>query len=133
MKKIIAMILFVFILGSCATKETPLSLEDAIDFFKDQEIHLIKIDDMDHNYAFNKSLNDVNPTLFSVNNNQMLSIYVFPSNFDVDAGIKVFEDITATADLEEHERYSIGNLLIFYILGEFPRDSDVVTAIEAIQ
>src|SRR5699024_3887979 len=122
-----------FILGDCSTKNASLSLANVVDSLNEDGIHFTEINDIDPDYAFKKVLNDVNPTLFSVNNNQMLSIYVFSSNAGVDAGIKEFENKTATADLEPYERYSIDNVLIFYILKEVPKNTDVVTAIERIQ
>src|SRR5690625_4368025 len=133
MKQIVAMLLFVLIIGGCTTKESSLLLADAMDLFKNHEIELIEIDQIDPDYAFNKTLNRVKPTLFSVNDQQILSIYVFPSHSDVDMGIEDFENKTATADLEIHEIYIIDNLLFFYILRGYPINPAIVTAIKRIQ
>src|SRR5690625_4496323 len=133
MKTIVAILLFVLMIGGCATKESSLLLSDAMDLFRENEIQLIEIDQIDPDYAFNKTLNGVKPTLFSVNDQQIVSIYVFSSHSDVDAGIEVFENKTATATLEMHERYVIDNLLVFYILREHPIDPANVTAIKKMQ
>src|SRR5690625_3404088 len=132
MKTIVAILLFVLMIGGCATKESSL-LSDAMDLFRENEIQLIEIDQIDPDYAFNKTLNGVKPTLFSVNDQQILSIYVFSSHSDVDAGVEVFENKTATATLEIHEIYIIDNLLFFYILRGYPINPAIVTAIKRIQ
>lgn len=60
------------------------------------------------------TLNDVAPVPFMINDNQLISIYVYSSSNGVKKGIKDFEDKTETADVVAHGRYQVANVLIIY-------------------
>lgn len=116
MKKFVSLILVLIILGGCTAKETTslLILQDAITFFEEKGVKLVEVE-MDDDYAFSKALIGIKPTFFRVNENHIISIYVFNSPEDVANGIAEFEDKTATAALTPYEKYAVNNVLIFYI------------------
>lgn len=133
MKRIISLFVLILILVGCSAKTSTFSLVDAVDRVETQDINLVKIDDIDPEFPFYQNLVGVDPAVFSVNDNQSLSIYVFESSSEVEEAVEEFEEKAATGTLADHERYEINNLLIFYILdGESP-DTDVIDGIESIE
>ena len=135
MKSFFVVISFLLLGVGCGTRESTLSLADATEHLDSQGIELTEVEEADihDDFAFNETLMDVDPTLYWVNEEEKLSIYVFSSSSEMEEGIEDFENKTATASLVPHEMYAINNLLIFYVYSGGTQDPDIDAAIRGIE
>ncbi|CAM4490982.1 hypothetical protein [Paenibacillus tarimensis] len=83
-------------------------------------------------HVFTMTLRDVAPEVFTINNGQSISVYLYDSSNEVPEAIADFEAKTATADVTDHERYEIGNALIFYNAEGPQQDIRVQLAMERL-
>jgi len=98
----------------CINNEKKITLEQIRDLFEKHEIPLVKPTELNTKSLFLMTLNGVKPEPFIINEDQLISIYVYSSSNGVKKGIKDFEDNTAGADVVAHGRYQVANVLIFY-------------------
>jgi len=135
MKRIFIILLFLLLVVGCEMRESTLSLADVTEYLDSQGIELTEVEEADihDDFAFNKTLMDVDPTLYWVNEEEKLSIYVFSSSSEMEEGIEDFENKTATASLVPHEMYAINNLLIFYVYSGGTQDPDIDAVIRGIE
>lgn len=60
------------------------------------------------------TLNGTVPESYMINENRIISIYVYASSEGVKEGIQDFEYKTATANVIPHRKYQVANVLMFY-------------------
>lgn len=115
------------IVTGCINNEKTITLLQIKDLFKKHGIPLVKPIELNTDSVFLMTLNEVTPEPFIINDEQIISIYVYSSSTGVKKGIKDFEDNTATADVTAHGRYQVANVLIFYNYEGFhtPKDERV--------
>lgn len=113
-KMMIMMVVMCFIITGCMNNEKTISLMQIKDLFEKQGIPLTQPTKLNAESVFLMTLNDVAPEPFVINDNQLISIYVYSSSNGVKKGIKDFEDKTAAADVVAHGRYQVANVLIIY-------------------
>ncbi|WP_379129661.1 hypothetical protein [Paenibacillus sp. sgz500958] len=113
-----------FIVTGCVSKGN-FTLIQIKDLFEQHGIALETMTDISKENVFIMSLNDVEPAYYKINKDQLISIYVYSSVNGVKKGIQDFEDKTAAAELVSHDRYQVGNVLIFYESGSSSRDDEV--------
>lgn len=135
MKRFILLISFLLVTVGCSTKESLLALEDAINHLNLSGIELneVEILEVHENHALDVILNDVEPVFFYVNSNQLFTIWVFPSQSDLELGLEEFESKTATATLASHQKYYLDNLLLIYSFEGQALEPDIDKAIRGIK
>lgn len=115
MKKImITLLAMCFINTGCMNNEKTITSTQIKDLFERQGIPLAEPTRLHPDSVFLMTLNSVTPEPFLINDEQLISIYIYSSSAGVKKGIKNFEDNTATADVVAHGRYQVANVLIFY-------------------
>ncbi|XEC94336.1 hypothetical protein AB6A23_23960 [Paenibacillus tarimensis] len=115
MNKLMIMIMLMgCMISGCMNNEKTITVLQIEDLFEKHGIPLAEPTELNTENVFLKTLNGVKPETFMINDDQLVSIYVYSSSNGVMKGIKDFEDKTATADVSAHSRYKVANVLIFY-------------------
>lgn len=110
------------ILGACTTQEKnpikdPISIEEVLEVLNEQGFILEKNENSSTESVFTQELNGVTPEVYSIEEN-ILSIYIFPSSSERAKGMVDFEEKTATMEVIDHQSYGINNILVFYVSGD---------------
>lgn len=112
--------LLVVLLVGCHSSHFPseenVTLKEVENAISQQGFRLEKAD-LPSDNVFRLELNDVSPAVHRLKGST-LSIYIFESIIAREEGIEDFEEKTATAEVVRHERFKIGNALVFYAEGE---------------
>lgn len=104
-----------FIIAGCMNKEKTITLAQIKDSFENHGVSMSEEPGLHPDSVFSRAYNDVTPRRFVIDENQIISIYVYTSSKEVRKGIKDFENKTAAADVIPHTIYQIANVLIFYL------------------
>lgn len=116
MKKIMITLLAIcFIITGCKNDEEIITSTQVKDIFEKNGIHLSEAQELHPENVFLRSLNDVTPETFTINEGQLISIYVYSSNQEAEKGLKDFEDKISTASVVPHSKFQIANVLLFYV------------------
>lgn len=116
MKKIIITLLSMFfIIIGCKNDEEIIMSTQIKDLFEKHGVQLSVPTELHPENVFLRTLNDVTPETFTMNESQLISIYVYSSNKEAEKGLKDFEDKTAVASVVHHSKYQIANVLLFYV------------------
>ncbi|WP_226682928.1 hypothetical protein [Sutcliffiella horikoshii] len=118
-KKLLIFAGLLAILGGCTKQEQdpikdPISLDEVFEVLTEQGFTLEENENSSTESVFTLELNGVTPEVYSLEQN-MLSIYIFPSSTERANGIVDFDEKTATMELIEHQSYGINNFLVFYV------------------
>lgn len=130
LRMIIVIIACVAVITGC--NEKTISIVQIKDLFEKQGIPLEEPTELNKESVFLMTLNGVAPEPFIINDEQLISIYIYSSGSGVKKGIRDFDDKTATADVAAHEKYQVGNVLIIYDNESF-KDVRVEKVIKEIQ
>ncbi|MDQ8734307.1 hypothetical protein [Paenibacillus sp. LHD-38] len=120
-----------FMLTGCLDREKHLTLEQMQGIFEKHEIPLSAAKGVHPDNVFIKTLNKVKPEAFMINEDQLVSIYVYNSSNGVKKAIKDFENKTAAADVTAHKKYQVANILMIYD-GVDARVDEVVQEMRAL-
>jgi len=134
---LIMFILMCFIVTGCtkdaSTKDNILITSEQIKAaFKTYDIQLSEPKGLSPGNVFLRTLNNVTPETYTINENQLISIYVYSSSQEAEKGLKDFEDMTATASVETHSKYQIANVLLFYVTEDAFKDDRVKEIMEGL-
>ncbi|OMF36851.1 hypothetical protein BK133_07960 [Paenibacillus sp. FSL H8-0548] len=131
MKRIVVILTVICIMiTGCSIKETfitekLITATQVKELFDKYEIERSEPKDLHPQNVFTRVLNGVTPETYEINNDQLISIYVYSSSKEAKEGEKGFKDSTATADVVQHSVYVIGNVLLFYVADRDFKDSRV--------
>ncbi|MEV5030670.1 hypothetical protein MRBLPE1_006380 [Paenibacillus sp. LPE1-1-1.1] len=98
----------------CLNREKLLTLEQIQSLFEKHEIPLSEAIGVHPDHVFIKTLNKVEPQVYMINDDELVSIYIFNSSNGVKKAVKDFEEKTAEAGVVAHEKYQVANLLMIY-------------------
>jgi hypothetical protein len=121
MKRIVIILTVIcIIITGCSIKETfiaekLITATQVKELFDKHEIERSEPKDLHHQNVFIRVLNGITPEAYEINNDQLISIYVYSSSKGAKEGEKDFKDSTAAADVVQHSVYVIGNVLLFYV------------------
>jgi uncharacterized lipoprotein NlpE involved in copper resistance len=116
MKKImITLLSMCFIITGCKNDEEIITSTQIKDLFEKHGVQLSEPTELHPENVFLRTLNDVAPETFTINESQLISIYVYSSSQEAEKGLKDFEDKTAVASVEQHSKFQIANVLLFYV------------------
>ncbi|MCR2806645.1 hypothetical protein [Paenibacillus soyae] len=119
MKNILFTLLTVVLIAAgCEGQEKRLTLAQVTDMFEASGILLHEAEDLHPDNVFTMTLNGVEPAAYQTEQEQLISIYIFPSSEALEKGIEDFEAKTALADVVSHGRYQVANVLIFTPIDE---------------
>lgn len=94
----------------------------------------MKVDESSFTHQlFLRTLNHVGPETYVINENQLISMYVYSSSQEAEKGIKDFEDKTEAASVEAHRKYQVANVLLFYVTDEESIDGRVNEMMEGLK
>ncbi|TYP74823.1 hypothetical protein [Paenibacillus methanolicus] len=122
-----------FLLTGCSEQPSLLTLKQVEESFDRQGIPLIPSPELAPNSIFRMTLRGVTPEGFSVNGDQLVTVYMLKSAKEVSKAVLEFEDNTAAAGVEDHNRYEAGNVFIFYGAEGIHKDERVDQAIERLR
>ncbi|QGR00131.1 hypothetical protein EHS13_16845 [Paenibacillus psychroresistens] len=100
--------------------------------FETYDIQLSEPKGLNPGNVFLMDLNNGTPETYTINENQLISIYVYSSNKEVKKGLKDFEDKTATASVVIHSKYEIANALLFYVKEDAFKDERVEEIVKGL-
>ncbi|WP_246066962.1 hypothetical protein [Paenibacillus koleovorans] len=129
----IVLLLMCFISTGCTTDEILITSDQIKKSFETYGIPLIKPEGLSPEYVFLRTLQDVKPETYTINQNQLISFYVYSSSQETEKGLKEFEDKTATALVVPHTKFQIANVLFYYVHNGFPKDERVEEIIEGLK
>ncbi|WP_241674475.1 hypothetical protein [Paenibacillus luteus] len=138
MKKMVTMLIVLcLLLSSCSNHPNSdsqhVSAIQVKELFDKHAIVLTEPKDLHPENVFIRILNGVKPETYVMNDKQLISIYAYPSEKDAREGAKDFEAKTAVADVVQHRRYVIGNILLFYVVDKENEDSRLELVIENLR
>ncbi|AJY74040.1 hypothetical protein [Paenibacillus beijingensis] len=116
-----------------STHEKILSSAQILDLFEKPGIQLTEPTGLHPENVFLRTLNEVSPQAFTINEGQLISIYVYPSSREAKKGIKDFEEKTAAASVVPHNRYQVANVLLFYVTEGSPDDKRIELVVEEMR
>lgn len=130
MNKRIVLLLMILsmIMTGCASKEVTFTLSQVKELFEKHDFTLSEPEGLHPDNVFTRTLNGVEAAAFFTEDQQLISIYIFPSGKDVKKGLEDFEAHTAAADLVPYGVYQVSNVLIFTTNDE----SDHIDRVEAV-
>jgi hypothetical protein len=138
MKKMISLLIVLgVLLSSCSnypnSDSKRVSAIQVKELFGKHAIVLTEPKDLHPENVFIRILNGVKPETYDMNDNQLISIYVYQSDTGAREGAKDFEAKTAVADVVQHRRYVIGNILLFYVADKEHEDSRLELVIDDLR
>ena len=104
-----------FMLTGCMDRGKNLTLKQIQSLFEKHEIPLSEAIGVHPDHVFIKTLNKVEPHVYMINDDQLVSIYIYNSSDGVKKAVKDFEKKTAAADVVAHAKYQVANLLMIYV------------------
>ncbi|MBD3921907.1 hypothetical protein H8B09_24310 [Paenibacillus sp. PR3] len=113
-----AIILFMlFALTACSSPSSkePLTLEQVITAFENEKLQLQAADANPMNIV-QQGINGVQPSFYSLNNNDTLYLFIFKSEADRKQGREDFYN--RPVDFAAHSTYEINNALVLWFYGE---------------
>ncbi|MDQ6420476.1 hypothetical protein RB620_13615 [Paenibacillus sp. LHD-117] len=119
--------------GASTNDEILITAEQIKDSFETHDILLSEPKGLSPENVFLRTLHGVKPETYTINENQLISFYVYSSSQETEKGLKEFEDKTATALVVPHTKYQIANVLLFYVHEGSSKDERVVEIIEGLK
>ncbi|TCM93242.1 hypothetical protein EV294_107193 [Paenibacillus sp. BK033] len=110
----VVVLLMCFITTGCKKDELIITSEQIKTSFESKDIQLFEPQELSPENVFIKTLNNVRPEFYAINENQLISFYIYSSHQEAEKGLKDFEESTAATDLVKHSEYQIANVLLFY-------------------
>ncbi|MFC4098117.1 hypothetical protein [Paenibacillus xanthanilyticus] len=134
MRTMIALLLGLgILLTGCSEQPGLPTLKQVEESFASQGIPLTRSPELAPKSIFRMTLQGVTPEGFSVNGDQLVSVYILRSAKEVGKAVLEFEANTAAASVEDHDRYEVGNVFIFYGAEGIQKDERVDQAVERLR
>lgn len=138
MRKILTLLLMLgmtLTLISCRinNNETLITAEQISDIFPDHQIILSEPSNASPNSVFIRAYNEVTPETYTSNGDDLISIYIYDSSKNAIKGLERFEEQTAAADLVQHSKYQIANVLMFCVPVSEKSNDHILAAVEDLK
>ncbi|WFA17243.1 hypothetical protein ERY13_08020 [Paenibacillus mucilaginosus] len=110
-----------------------INLTEITGIFEKHGIPLSEPKGMHPENVFLRNLNGVAPHTFTINESQLISIYIYSSSQGAVDGAKDFENKTSAAGVVPHSRYLVENILLYYVPDGSQEDERIYLVIEEMR
>jgi uncharacterized lipoprotein NlpE involved in copper resistance len=113
-KILITLMAICFITMGCQQEKT-ITLAQIKVLFQNHGIQISEPTDLHSENAFLITINDVTPEIFTIDESQLICVYLYSSIEESNKGYKDFEEKIPASDEIWYRGYQVANLILFYV------------------